>query len=335
MLQKVKSYMAHKNNAVLVDFEPNSNWDFFKGLNENNDWEIIKCVSNGRQSKAQNIKRVLKYVFFPLKIFFKRKKFEYIVGWQQFYALFLCFYLRLFHCRKGPKVVVLTFIYKEKKGFKGKLYKKFIKYALGCKFLKKLVVLSSYEKEYYSSLFAVSIDKFAFCHIGANEEKKLIEQKGDYFVSAGRSNRDYDFLVNYFIKHQEHELYIISDRYKNKNITKNIHILDNCFNLEYEKMVANSFAVIISLYDEPISSGQLVALRAFKYKKPIIATNNSGITDYVLDNENGFIIEKQEESLDSAIKKLLDEQVYKRISNSHITFSNREYGRQIGRLFEK
>ncbi len=325
--------MGTKINCILVDFETPKSWDFFEGLSKEENWEIIKSISNRKQKGISNIERILKYIFFPFKVFLRKKKYSKIVAWQQFYGLFLCFYLRFFHCKKGPKIVILTFIYKQKRGIKGRIYKRFVKYSLGCKFLKKLVVLSNYEIDFYSNLFSISKDKFSFCHIGDDSNKIFDIQKGDYFLSAGRSNRDYDFLVNYFSKHPEIKLVIISDKYRKEGLSSNISILSNCFNEDYERMLASCYAVIISLCEEPISSGQLVALRALKYEKPIIATNNPGIIDYVLDNQNGYVIEKKEDALDRAIINLKNEDIYERISNSKIKFSNIEYGKQVNKLF--
>ena len=40
----------------------------------------------------------------------------------------LAFYFRMFHVQNAPEIVVLTFIYKPKKSFVGKVYDKFMRY---------------------------------------------------------------------------------------------------------------------------------------------------------------------------------------------------------------
>lgn len=319
-----------KNNAILIDFNPPNKWKFFEGLNKNNDWTIEKCVANGSQKNAfRNIVRILKYFLFPLKIILFKKKYKKIVAWQQFYGLFMCFFLQLFHLKYNPEIVILTFIFKEKKGIIGKVYKKFIKKSLGYKNLKKIVVLSSYEIEYYSTLFGIKKNNFCFFHIACDEKAKFKISKGDYFVSAGRSNRDYSFLINVFSKLQNEKLIIISDKYKNENATKNVTILNDCFGDNYENLLAKSFAIIVSLDDKPISSGQLVINDAIKYKKPVIATFNLGIVDYISNNENGILINKNFNDMNEAINKLKNKSFYYKLSNCNKKYSEFEYGRNV------
>lgn len=321
-------------NAILVDFKYDENWSFFNGVKENStgDWVVLEKVSNKTQkSFFNNMARYIKYFFFAFRIFCGRKKYDKIIAWQQFYGIFLCFFLRFFGCKKGPNVTILTFIFKEKNGLKGKLYKKFVNYALGYNNINKIVVLSSYEVEKYKATFANSNKKFVFCKIGNDNKPKFDIVKGDYYLSPGRSNRDYDFLVNAF-KKIDKKLVIISDTYKNRKIPKNITILDSCFKDDYEKQIANCRAVIISLDDIPISSGQLVCLKAYQYQKPIIVTNNLGIIDYVTANVDGFIINKNYDELFEAIRKIEDDDIYDKMAKHSKLYTLYDYGKNVAEL---
>ncbi len=321
--------MHKKINALFVDFDANEDWEFFKGLNQNNDWIIEKKVSNGTHKNLFcNIKRYYKYFSFSFKRFLQRKRYNKIVAWQQFYGIIMCFFLNFFHSKVQIDILIMSFIFKEKKGIKGKIYKWFISKALRCKQLKKIIVLSSYEIDSYSNYFGIPKDKFEFIQMGLDRQIDYPIVKGDYYLSAGRSNRDYDFLVKTFKKINK-KLFIISDTYKNDSLTDNIKILSSCFGDEYEKMVANCFAMIISLCDTPISSGQLVANLAMVYKKPIIATNNPGIIDYVINGKNGFIIQKDELELLKVIDLLENDELYSKISDSQMKFSSFDCGNAV------
>lgn len=70
------------------------------------------------------------------------------------------------------------------------------------------------------------------------------------------------------------------------------------------RKLGNCYAVILPLDDENISSGQLVILQAIMLGKPAIVTRNRTVTDYIIDGYNGYVIEKNEESLIKMIKKL-------------------------------
>lgn len=317
-----------KINSVLVDFDIKDDWEFLHGLRSTNEkWIVEKCVSNGTHKNfINNILRYLKYIFFPFKKFLKRKKYKNFIAWQQFYGIFLCFFLRFFHSHIDCNVIILNFIYKEKSGIKGKIYKKLIRYSLGAKQLRKIGVLSSYEINYYSDVFNIESKLFFFSHIGLDKKASFDIVKGDYWLSVGRSNRDYNFLLKCFEKLKDEKLIILSDTYKPKECPNNVEIIDNCFGKNYEKKIAESYAMIISLCDEPISSGQLVVNNAFVYNKPVIVTKNPGINDYVVNDDNGYLIDKTFESLSIAMSALKKTEIYDRIANSKIRYSEYEYG---------
>ena len=108
-----------KENVILIDFPKIKNWEFKKSLNEitNLNWEEIEVVSNqGRKNWLDNVVRYFKYFAFPFRIFMHRKKYKNIIAWQQFYGLLYAFYCRLFHVQKCNSLIIMTFIYKEKKG---------------------------------------------------------------------------------------------------------------------------------------------------------------------------------------------------------------------------
>jgi glycosyltransferase involved in cell wall biosynthesis len=327
---KIRMKKKVKFNVVLTDFAPNKDWPFFKGLSSDADWIVETCVNNGKQSNfLLQTKRYFVYFFFSFNRFLKRKKYENIVAWQQFYGIFICYFLWLFRSKAKLNVFILTFIYKEKKGLIGRLYKRFILHAISCRQLMKIGVLSSYEINYYHEKLGISKDKFFFHNIGFDEQRQFPITKSDYFLAPGRSNRDYDFLVSVFKKLPNEKLYIVSDCYKNKKLPINVKILNSCFGTDYEKMLASCFAVLIPLGNNPISSGQLVANKAMLYKKPIIATNNPGIVDYVKDGLNGFISDKDISAFCDKIYLLKNNSCYKEIQDNCIPFSEYEYGKAV------
>lgn len=294
---------------------------------------FTKKVCNGSQKKKfSNIKRYFAYFSTALKLFNSRRKYERIIAWQQFFGIILCWLLKIFHSKSNVKITILTFIYKEKKGFFGKLYKRFVKKALTSKQLEYVIVLSSSEIDYYSNIFDIKKDLFRFIPIGIDKKPKYEIDDEGYFLSAGRSNRDYQFLINAFKEIPKSKLVIICDNLNCKQVPSNVIILNNCFGNEYEKYISKCHCMIISLCNEPVSSGQLVANNAMVYNKPIIATINSGITDYVIDKENGLIIEKNVNDLQNAIAYLSDSNNYNKIANSKIRFSEYDYGKKLNCL---
>lgn len=329
-------------NAILVDFEAPADWAFKTELEScsEKEWCIEKHISNRNHgSLLQKLIRYFKYFIFPFKIFLKRKEYENIIAWQQFYGVIFAFYCRLFRVKKAPDIVIMTFIYKAKKSILGKIYFCFVSYALHSKHIKYIVVYSGNEKEYYSKIFKLPSDKFIVATLGVEDQLKDFKeciQKGDYYLSAGRSNRDYNFLVNNWDSSKK--LKIITDSFSCNE--EHIELLDNCYGDCYLKQLAQCFAVVIILEDKNVSSGQLVILNAMMLGKPVIITTNNSVSDYITDHKNGFIINKDKNALETAIKELENADVYEFISkNARETFEN-EYsiktlGKKIGELFIK
>jgi glycosyltransferase involved in cell wall biosynthesis len=330
-LTKAKSVLK---NAIIVDYNPPSNWDFHKAIEEatNEKWVVERFVSNEHGGLLKKIKRYIKYFEVPFKIFKKRKNYKNLLAWQQFYGLLFAFYLRFFKVSYAPDVIVMTFIYKPKKGFVGYVYKKFMRYVLTSGYIKKIVVFSESEKVYYAKLFGLSKDMFIAEKLGIDDEIYETE-KGYYYLSAGRSNRDYGFLTSAWSNNRF--LKIICDVCKDES-TDNIQYLTNCHDENYYEYLAKCKAVIIPLKDEKISSGQLVLIQAMMFGKPVIVTENDTVHDYITDGVNGFIIEKNSVQLDAVLEKLDNEAVYEELSvNARKTYVEQftvyAMGKRIGK----
>jgi hypothetical protein len=124
--------MTDKRNVILADCKPDEVKTLQDGLNDSKAWNFIteSYISNGSHTGGGNVIRYLRYFTFPWKVFLHRKKYDCILGWQQFYAINFAFYCRLFHVRKTNKVVALNFTYKRKGGFLGKIYDRYMRFAL-------------------------------------------------------------------------------------------------------------------------------------------------------------------------------------------------------------
>lgn len=301
---------------LLVDFYPDEKWTFGQLLKkELADVEVRVCESNqARRNIFVKGMRFFKYFLFPLKILFIRRKYDLIIGWQQFYALNLVFWLRLIHAPKTAKIVVMTFIYKPKAGFLGWIYRLYMKFICDSIYIDKFIVFSREEVSFYSKELGIKSDKLQFLPYGEDFFHNESDcQKGDYVFCAGRSNRDYDFLIKCF-EGNEKKLVIACDTLVRKT-SGNILILNNCFSSEMGSYMAKCFCVVLPLKNLKISSGQLVALQAMSLGKPIIATNAAGIADYIENEKSGFLINNDVESLQEKINLLYnDSEMYNRMS---------------------
>ena len=88
------------------------------------------------------------------------------------------------------------------------MYENFIRYIITSGYIKKIIVFSKNEKQYYAKLFNVSDQMFEFVTLGYEDKTKIIKKQNSemYFLSAGRSNRDYEFLMNAWKKEEKNIL---------------------------------------------------------------------------------------------------------------------------------
>lgn len=327
-------------NVILIDFELHGNWGFRDALEKSTGkrWKVLGLQSNFDHGGYKDLIRYSKYFSFPLSIFFRKKKYETVLAWQQFYGLILAFYFRLFRVKNGPEIYIMTFIYKAKQSLLGRLYYLFVRYSIESKFVKNIFVYSIHEQEYYSDLFKIPKEVFKPVKLGVEDDANRMNfplPDMGYYLSAGRSNRDYRFLIDAW-KRQDRKLKIVSDALQIQE-DDNIEVLDNCYGFDYKTMIAHSHAVIIPLQDEDVSSGQLVLLHAMMFGKPVIITKNNALESYIVDGENGFVIEKTLESIDSALSKIEDPLIYKKMcENARVHFeknySQEKLGEDVGRI---
>jgi glycosyltransferase involved in cell wall biosynthesis len=309
-----------RKNGIFIDMPLVPDWEFHLGLEAESGeaWEIKSYVSNeGRANRIANQIRYGKYFYYSFLIFLNRNKYEKILCWQQFYGLLFALYCRIFHVKKTFKLVVMTFIYNKKSGITGHIYDSFMRYIVTSKYIDRLIVFSKQEVAHYAEWFAMDESKFVYVPLGIDKITGLTEnqtlREEQYILSVGRSNRDYDFLLD-ALKGSPYPVKILSNTLHRPSSEK-VEIHNNAFNREYFNYLYNCFCVVIPLMNPSISSGQLVILQAMQLGKPIIVTESEGITDYVTDGYNGLIIVKDKQALLAALQRLYAEpELYNRLS---------------------
>lgn len=300
-------------NIILADCLGSEITSFAEGLSDETkeNWEVISAVSNwGHGSKIQNFKRYAIYFAAPFKAFCKRKQYASIIGWQQFYALIFCFYCRLFKVKKVNKVIALNFTYRAKKGFVGKIYKRFMQYMVNSDYVDYLHVLSHGYAKRCAAELGIDERKLLVFPFGTNDQyeelKKIPKLQEDFVLSIGRSNRDYDWLIDEW-KSVDYPLYIICDTLKKpSNLPDNIKIINNVTGSAQYKYIANCKYLVLPIKDENICSGDTVLLNAMSNKKTVIVNGPSTLTEmYVNDGENAIVVSKKNGDLAEKMNFLL------------------------------
>ena len=341
--------MKLTENIILTDNSIEEMEEFKNAVNKETKEKFVVYALNsnkGRSNKIYNLIRYIKYFIFPLRVFFNRKKVKKIIAWQQFYGLIFSFYCRLFNVKKNSFLYINVFIYREKNGIIGKIYRKFMKYIVTSKYVDIMSTTSSAECEMYARIFGVDINKFVYTPFGIkNIEKEVEDIKTDYddkfILSLGRSNRDWDFLID-SLKETEYKLKIICDELKTKNQYKNIEIINDVYGVESYKYIKSCYCMIIPILDPNVSAGQTVLLQAMNLKKPIIITESKGLTDdYITDRINGIVISKEKTELLNSLNELYNNSsLYENISNKAYKdyidkYSLYALGENVGKIIKK
>ena len=102
---------------------------------------------------------------------------------------------------------------------------------------------------------------------------------------------------------QENYLYEVEEIIKTNNLTEKVKILPFTKNLNSIWQITD-IAVIPSTEAESFG---LVAVEAMIAKKPVIGSNHGGLTEIIINNETGILVEPNNESeLTTAIQQLVD-----------------------------
>lgn len=333
----------------MFDSSKEESEDFIEGLEQSTGlpWEAhVYTANRGRKNKIGNLIRYFKYFAFPFKFFLHRKEYNNVIGWQAFYGLLYAFYCRLFHVKKSNTLLIKNFTYKPKKGIVGKIYFRFMNYIVKSKYVDVFVCTSQTFCDYCASVFGESSERFVFLPFGVNDFTKRVDMSvpssNDYILSLGRSNRDWDFLID-GLAGTEYPVRIVCDELHRDNLPDNIKIYNRVWGDESFEFIKNCRFMVIPIQDGKIGSGETVLLQTMSFSKPIIITKPSCLADdYVLDEETGLIVSKDKDELLSAVDRLWnDRELYEKIAqNARTLYEDRHsllsYGKYVGNtLIEK
>ena len=152
-------------------------------------------------------------------------------------------------------------------------------------------------------MFGVDIGKFVYVPLGKKVSDTLDVGDDGYIFAAGRSNRDYDFLLD-TLNGTNYKCIIACDSLHLKNSPVNVSVLNDCYGDDMQRLMARCHCVAIPLRDLKFSSGQSVALQAMEMGKPVICTSSDGIKDYVQNGVTGLLVDNDKDSWLAAIDQL-------------------------------
>ena len=307
--------MKQKKNVLLADCVAQEVMPLAKELMyDSQPFEVKVHISNWKRTgKISELKRYAVYFMVGFRYFLSRKKYACVIGWQQFYALIFCFFCSLFSVKKTAVTVALNFTYKEKKGKLAGVYRWFMSKCLSEKYMDYLHVLSESYADQIARDFGFPRERIIVTTFGivdrGEELGQLLppegQQKDGFALAIGRSNRDYDFLIEAW-KEIDYPLVIISDTYGKETSASNITILKNVAGEESYPWIANCSLMVIPIDDGSICSGDTVLLTAMSVKRRILVTKPSTLAEmYIQDGQNAVLVEKNISIFRDTVNKLL------------------------------
>ena len=158
---------SKSENVLIIDSDYEEADGFIKGVREvtGEEWQVALHENN----KIYGWRRYVRFFTVALQTVLSGKKYEgkTVLCWQQFYGIAIAFFQRMFHMKKRYKLVIMTFIYKEKRGLAGKLFYRFVRYAVTSRYVDKIILTTQSEKPMYQEIFGVEDDLFDFARCGA------------------------------------------------------------------------------------------------------------------------------------------------------------------------
>lgn len=307
--------------VVGVTWQPREPFQFSLELERATGWKVTTVGSHFPKRKPPVIKVLVVwplYLWVTLKLFIMSFWMDRVICWQQAYGIGLgvlsrCARLVLIEPR--AKIDVLTFILTPNK--RTGIWRRFIVFALESPAIDRVVVYNQAEYECYRSLFPSVACKFCWTLYSAADVPNLGNYKvrdDGFYLTVGRSNRDFDFLIEYFAQRPDRKLVILTDQPVSPR-SSNIVVDRHAFGQEYYAYLSRCRAVILCFHDDTASSGQLVFLQAIQFGKPLLVSTSRCLEGYIRENENGLYFDKTFTGLNDAMTHVDSQEWYSRVSS--------------------
>lgn len=297
-------------NLVISDMESVPG-GFLSSLSEETglEWAALNWQSNQpRTGVLSELRRYITYIFRPLSVVF-RKDLDRIVAWQQFYGISYAFWSRLLRRPKTARLTAMTFIYKPKGGLAGKVYERFVGYALRSRYIDTITCSSSAECDRYAAIFGVPREKFAFVPWCVEDRSAAHSfdpsRESGYVLASGRSNRDYPLLID-AARGAGFQVKIIDDTLGDVPCPPNVEVIRNAWGGVSLDYLANCEVFVIPIDDPDVSAGQTVLLQAWSFGKPVVCTRGAGLSDdYIEEGVDGLLVGKDAGEMRATLERLL------------------------------
>jgi glycosyltransferase involved in cell wall biosynthesis len=272
------------------------------------------------------------------------KKPNYIFTFECGWTSTIVSMIQTFGIRRQSKHIILQFIMREKESN----YKSKIKYLIMRAIFSSIfmaVCSARGEAEYYQKVFKWENRKAIFvpCFTDIKFLNTNMKANGKYILSAGRTFRDYDTLLE-AAKGIDKEIIIVAGKgtIDEKRVAENVTVKYDIPIDELTEMIEESLFLVIPLEERKISIGQSVFLQAMAMGKGVIVTKTIASADYIENMNDGILVKAKDVNElrrsmiflleNENIRKRLGEKARKKIMENHIP---QKYIERIAREIRK
>jgi glycosyltransferase involved in cell wall biosynthesis len=172
-----------------------------------------------------------------------------------------------------------------------------------------MIALSKGDQEHYAKLFKhAHVDYYPLCFNDKPDLESELVENGEYIFSGGWTNRDYECLISAARRVSHQFIIICSEKNKLPELPNNVKVLRDIPNTVFKRYVRDSQFVVVPLKNNVGAAGQMVALAALMYGKPVIYTDLPCISDYIENGVSGLAYRQGDDvDLEKKINLLVNE----------------------------
>ena len=173
-------------------------------------------------------------------------------------------------------------------------------------------MFSEFERSLYADYFGVPLERFEMLHWGVAEPPVATVDvpTTNAICAVGSQARDYSTLLSAMrrLPHLRLILVATADSLRGLDLPPNVTVRLKIPLAEAQAVIRGSRFMVLPLVSSQVPCGHVTMVTAMYCSRAIVATESSGIADYLISGQNGLTVPPNDPgALAAAIRKLWDD----------------------------